>query len=173
MSFDVPVLLITWRRPETTRQVLCALRQVSPSVVYVASDGPRNQIEATNVNATRELIDHEIDWPCKVSRLFSETNQGCEKGVSEAINWFFSSVEEGIILEDDCVPHIDFFDFCRNLLKRYKDDQRIWCISGNNFQNYLQSKLMLVGVPALRLNHTLEIILETYLELQQNHILAA
>ena len=56
MSFDVPVLLLTWRRPDTTRQVLDALRPVAPSKLYVASsDGPRNEAEAKAVQATRDL----------------------------------------------------------------------------------------------------------------------
>ena len=49
MSFDVPVLLLTWRRPDTTRQVLDALRAVAPSKLYVSSDGPRNEAEAKAV----------------------------------------------------------------------------------------------------------------------------
>ena len=54
MSFAVPVLLLTWRRPDTTRQVLEALRLVAPSKLYVASDGPRNEVEAKAVQATLE-----------------------------------------------------------------------------------------------------------------------
>ena len=68
-------------------------------------------------------------------RLYSDVNQGCRLGVSRAITWFFDQVEEGIILEDDCVPHPDFFSYCTTLLERYRHDSRVWCISGNNFQN--------------------------------------
>jgi len=135
MSFDVPILLLTWRRPDTTKQVVDALRSVSPTNLYVASDGPRNKQEAIKVKETRDLIDQKIDWPCHVSTLYSAANQGCEQGVSKAISWFFTHVEEGIILEDDCVPHQDFFSYCKQLLDFYRDDLRIWCISGNNFQD--------------------------------------
>ena len=76
MSFDVPVLLLTWRRPDTTRQVLAALRRVAPSKIYVASDGPRNQAEAKAVQATRNLISENIDWPCQIKTRFSSKNQG-------------------------------------------------------------------------------------------------
>ncbi|MCP9820629.1 glycosyltransferase family 2 protein [Synechococcus sp. Cruz-9H2] len=87
------------------------------------------------MSATRDLIVGSIDWPCEVKMLYSEMNQGCRVGVNRAISWFFEHVEEGIILEDDCVPHPDFFPYCAELLERYRDDQRIWCISGNNFQD--------------------------------------
>ena len=134
MSFDVPVLLITWRRPDTTRQVIDAMRCVAPSKIYVASDGPRTEKEAHKVLATRDLIKAAIDWPCEIKTRYSEINQGCECGVSSAITWFFDHEHEGIILEDDCVPHIDFFSYCRDLLNRYRLDRRVFCISGNNFQ---------------------------------------
>lgn len=85
--------------------------------------------------ATRALLEREINWPCQIKRLYSTANQGSRFGVSRAIDWFFSEVEEGIILEDDCVPHPDFFKFSSILLDRYRHDTRVWCISGNNFQD--------------------------------------
>jgi hypothetical protein len=137
MSMDTPLLLLAWRRPHTLRQVIDAIRPVAPTRLYVACDGPNPERpgEAEKVVATRAVIEHEIDWPCQIERLYSDTNQGCRLGVSRAITWFFEQVDEGIILEDDCVPHPDFFSYCTTLLERYRVDTRVWCISGNNFQN--------------------------------------
>lgn len=134
---DTPLLLIAWRRPRTLRQVINAIRPVAPTRLFVACDGPNPERpgEAEKVAATRAVIEHEIDWPCQNERLYSDVNQGCRLGVSRAITWFFEQVEEGIILEDDCVPHPDFFPYCTTLLERYRHDTRVWCISGNNFQN--------------------------------------
>ena len=131
------ILLIAWRRPEAVRQVLESIRAYAPARLFVACDGPNPQRpgEAEKVEATRALIEAEIDWPCQVERLYSEVNQGCRVGPWRAISWFFAQVEEGIILEDDCVPNPDFFLFCETLLKRYRHDERIWCVSGNNFQD--------------------------------------
>jgi hypothetical protein len=134
---DPPLLLIAWRRPHTLRQVIDAIRPVAPTRLFVACDGPNPDRpgEADKVAATRAVIEQEIDWPCQIERLYSDVNQGCRLGVSRAITWFFEQVEEGIILEDDCVPHPDFFPYCATLLDRYRHDTRVWCISGNNFQN--------------------------------------
>jgi hypothetical protein len=134
---QTPVLLLIWRRPHTLRRVLDALRPAAPQSVFVACDGPnpRRPGEAANVAAARELIENEIDWPCRIERVYSETNLGCRLGVSRGISWFFKHVEEGIILEDDCVPHADFFPYCSALLEAYRHDTRVWCIGGNNFQN--------------------------------------
>ena len=134
---DVPVLLIIWRRPDILRQVIDAIRPVAPIRLFVACDGPRPDCpdEARKVAATRQVIEQDINWPCQIERLYSDENQGCSAGPIRAITWFFDQVEEGIILEDDCVPHPDFFPYCATLLERYRHDSRVWCISGNNFQN--------------------------------------
>jgi hypothetical protein len=134
---DTPLLLIAWRRPHTLRQVIDAIRPVAPTRLFVACDGPNPERpgEAEKVASTRAVIEQEINWPCQIERLYSDGNQGCRLGVSRAITWFFEQVEEGIILEDDCVPHPDFFPYCTTLLERYRHDTRVWCISGNNFQN--------------------------------------
>jgi len=133
---NVPVLIIAWRRPHTLRQVINAIRLASPSLLFVACDGPNpgRPGEAEKVEAVRAVIDQEIDWPCRIERLYSDFNQGCRLGVSSAITWFFQHVDEGIILEDDCVPHPDFLPYCQLLLEQYRTDTRVWCISGGNFQ---------------------------------------
>jgi hypothetical protein len=132
---DTPLLLIAWRRPHTLRQVIDAIRPVVPTRLYVACDGPNPERpgEAEKVAATRAVIEHEIDWPCQIERLYSDVNQGCRLGVSRAITWFFEQVEEGIILEDDCLPHPDFFSYCATLLERFRHDTRVWSINGSQF----------------------------------------
>ncbi len=134
---NTPLLLLTWRRPDTLRKVINAIRPVGPSRLYIACDGPSpDRIgEYEKVLYTRHVIDTEIDWPCHIERLYSDVNQGCRLGVSRAITWFFGQVDEGIVLEDDCIPHPDFFYYCSSLLEYYRNDMRVWCISGNNFQD--------------------------------------
>jgi len=131
------VLLLAWRRPGTTRQVIEAIRAYAPERMYVACDGPNpaRPGEDQKVQATREVVEREIDWPCQVKHLYSESNLGCCNGVSKAISWFLDQEPEGIILEDDCVPNVDFFLYCESLLERFRGDERVWCISGNNFQD--------------------------------------
>lgn len=129
-----PVLLMTFNRPDTTRQVIDALRDVRPEHVFVFSDGPRAGVdgEADLVAATRDVIAQHIDWSPRLEKRYNDANQGLFAGVTGALDWFFSRVPEGIILEDDCVPHPDFFAYCDELLERYRDDDRVWCISGDN-----------------------------------------
>jgi hypothetical protein len=133
---NTPVLFLIFNRPYTTSVVFKKIREAKPSRLYIASDGPRedNQNDKIKIAETRKVID-EIDWPCEIKTLFRKKNLGCKKAVSSAIDWFFENEEQGIILEDDCVPNLDFFIFCETLLDRYANNKKISVISGNNFQN--------------------------------------
>jgi hypothetical protein len=130
-----PVLLILFNRPDTTQKVFKRIREVQPSQLFVAADGPRPERsdEIALCAETRKVVE-KVDWPCNLHILFRDENLGCKIGVSSAITWFFEHVESGIILEDDCIPHPTFFRFCAELLEHYHKDDRIVGIGGNNFQ---------------------------------------
>jgi hypothetical protein len=133
----VAVLFLIFNRIYTTRQVLDAIRQAAPPRLYIASDGPRKNIEGEDerVKAVREHVVSSIDWDCEVKSLFRDENLGCKKAITSAIDYFFENEEAGIILEDDCIPNKSFFYFCEEMLIRYKDDERVMHIGGCNFQN--------------------------------------
>jgi hypothetical protein len=128
-----PLLFLVFNRPETTRPVFEAIRAARPPRLYVAADGPRSgRVGEAERCAEVRRIASDIDWPCEVKTLFRERNLGCKDGVSQGISWFFEHEPEGIILEDDILPVPTFFDFCDELLARYRDDDRISMISGSN-----------------------------------------
>lgn len=135
-SLDCPVLFLVFNRPDTTQRVFEAIRQAKPRKLYVAADGPRkeNVGESDRVAAVREIATN-VDWACEIITRFCDENQGCKMAVSSAIAWFFANEEEGIILEDDCLPSQSFFLFCQELLMKYRYDTRVMAISGDNFQD--------------------------------------
>jgi hypothetical protein len=130
------VLMVIFNRPLTTKVVFEAIRKAKPPRLYVAADGPRIGVESDIVNCreAREII-KGVDWACEVKTFFREEDLGCGMGPSTAFSWFFEHEEEGIILEDDCVPSQNFFWFCEELLERYRHDSRVMHIGGNNFLN--------------------------------------
>ncbi|MBE9241028.1 hypothetical protein IQ217_09470 [Synechocystis salina LEGE 00031] len=133
---QTPVLFLVFNRLGTTKQVFEAIRQAQPPRIYVAADGPREnrEGEAEKVQAVRDYVISNIDWDCEIKTLFRDKNLGCRIAVSGAIDWFFDNEEQGIILEDDCLPHPTFFQYCQDLLNYYRNDERIMVISGDNFQ---------------------------------------
>jgi hypothetical protein len=123
MTLDTPVLLIIFNRADTTRQVFEQVKKARPKRLFVIADGPRDNKEGDKekCNDAREIILSGVDWDCDVKTFFREKNAGCKINVTEGINWFFDQVEEGIILEDDCLPADSFFNFCSVLLQKYQE----------------------------------------------------
>jgi hypothetical protein len=137
-QLKTPVAFFIFNRPETTELVFSAIRQAQPSQLLVVADGPRSDRPGEDIlcQRTRELV-VKVDWPCELLLNFADENMGCMRRVSSGLDWVFNVVEEAIILEDDCLPHLHFFRFCEELLGRFRHDQRIAQISGVNFQRCL------------------------------------
>jgi hypothetical protein len=133
---DISIAYIVFNRPRHTRETFQAIRAARPARLFIIADGPRpgHPTDEERCLAVREVVS-QIDWPCEVQRNYAGQNLGLKKRVSSGLDWVFSQVESAIILEDDCLPHPDFFPFCQELLERYKDDDRVWTITGNNNQN--------------------------------------
>jgi hypothetical protein len=133
-SLNTAVLFLVFNRPDTTAQVFEAIRQAKPPRLYVSADGPREgrECEANRVARVREIAT-AVDWPCEVRTLFREKNLGCKYALGSAITWFFEHENEGIILEDDCLPDATFFAYCEWGLKKFRNVPNVWHINGNNF----------------------------------------
>jgi hypothetical protein len=131
-----PVLFLIFNRADTAVRAMEQLAKVRPAKLFIAGDGPRPDKpgEAELVEKTRQAVMEAVTWDCEVKTLFRDENLGCKLAVSGAIDWFFDQVEEGIILEDDCIADPSFFRFCGELLEYYRDEPLVMTISGNNFQ---------------------------------------
>lgn len=133
-DFTVPVALFNFNRPRMTRQVFEVVRKIKPKRLLLVADGPRASTpeDVELCEEVRAVFD-QIDWDCEVSRNFADTNMGSFKRNSSGLNWVFDTVEEAIIIEDDCIPSESFFRYCAELLDRYRNDRRVGIISGSNF----------------------------------------
>jgi hypothetical protein len=134
--FKTPILFLIFNRPDTTERVFQKIREIQPRQLFISADGPRpdKKDEQNKCEEARRII-QRIDWKCDLKTNLSNNNLGCRVGVSSGIDWFFSQVHEGIILEDDCLPDISFFRFCGTLLEYYRNNERIMHIGGANFQD--------------------------------------
>lgn len=134
LEFHTPILFVVFNRPDTTRLVFEEIRKIRPSQLFIAADGPRLNKPGDNEKCVevRKIISN-VDWPCEVKTLFREKNLGFRDAERLAFDWFFENVEEGIILEDDQLPHQDFFRFCEEMLEKYRNNEQIMMVSGGNF----------------------------------------
>lgn len=134
MNYQIPILFLFFNRKEIAINSFEKIKQIKPSSLFLACDGPRDGISNENelVYQLREEIVNLVDWDCNVQKLFQEKNIGCSKAVYTAVTWMFSTVDKGIILEDDCIPQKSFFPYVEELLNLYENDERIGMIAGYN-----------------------------------------
>ncbi len=133
-SMKTPILMLVFNRLETTKRVFEAIKRAKPEKLYIACDGAREfrDGEFEKVKEVREYILANVNWECEVKTLFQEKNLGCKFAPIAGVNWLLENEEYGIILEDDCLPHEDFFKLCEELLEKYKSNEKIFAISGTN-----------------------------------------
>lgn len=128
-----PILFLIYNRPQYTKEVFEAIRRIKPKHLYISADGPKKNKEGDkDLCEESRKIATQVDWRCEVKTLFRDDNLGCKLGISSGIDWFFGHVEEGIILEDDCLPNESFFIFCKILLEKYRENDKIMMIGGSN-----------------------------------------
>ncbi|MDP5274736.1 hypothetical protein [Chengkuizengella axinellae] len=136
-QFNIPVVLIVFRRVDTVLRILERLAEVKPKKLYIISDGPRNETEKEEVLHCRKTIEENITWECEIVKYYAETNQGVYDRIGLGAKWVFSKEEEAIFLEDDNLPEVTFFDFCKEMLERYRTDKRVLWVCGTNYlENY-------------------------------------
>ena len=128
---DTPILLVSFNRPEHTRRVLTAILESNPKELFVFQDGARNgnTKDEDNCKEVRRVVTElTSESDVVLHTFFSDKNLGCGPGPATAISWFFESVEQGIIIEDDALPHPDFFEFASFLLDKYASDKVVMAI---------------------------------------------
>ena len=131
---DTPVALLIFNRPAETERVFERIARARPKTLLIVADGPRrDRVEDAERCAAARAVVERVDWDCRVLKNYSDVNLGVGKRPATGLQWVFEQVEEAIVLEDDCVPHPTFFRYCEELLERYRHDQRVMHISGDNW----------------------------------------
>ena len=131
VELNTPVAFVIFNRPAHTKRVFDVIAAVRPSKLFIIADGPRSShpMDGEKCAQVRAVVEN-VTWPCDVRMDFAHANMGCRARTISGTNWVFSQADEAIFLEDDTVPHPDFFRFCQDLLQHYRDDPRVAAITG-------------------------------------------
>jgi len=134
--FKIPIVYIVFNRPRLTRETFASIREQRPTKLFIIADGPRpgHPTDEERCQEVRDIVEL-IDWPCEVQRNYADKNLGCKHRVVTGLDWVFLYVESAIIIEDDVLPHSDFYGYCETLLERYQNNDRVMAITGDNFQD--------------------------------------
>lgn len=131
--FNIPVVIFFFKRADKAIEIIKRIAEVRPQKIYLISDGPRNPNELAEVLACRKKIESSISWPCEVIKNYAEVNKGVYDRIGLGAKWVLSLEKYAIFLEDDNLPEVSFFEFCREMLAKYENDERILWICGSNY----------------------------------------
>ena len=101
---NVPKFFLVFNRPTLTCSTLERTRVAKPKYLFITVDRPREDHhgDAEAVEQARTVAGM-VDWAREGEDLFREHNLGCTRAVSSAIDWALESVNELIVLDDDCL----------------------------------------------------------------------
>lgn len=134
---DIAVLVLMFTRNDTLQQVFDEIRKARPSRLFLFQDGARGEKDVAGIEACRKIVsDENIDWECEVVRNYQTRNLGCMTAGFTAHRWAFTLADKVMVLEDDVVPSQSFFPFCKEMLDKYENDERVTMISGFNMDEH-------------------------------------
>lgn len=139
-EFEIPVVLFIFKRQDTLKRIIERIAKVKPTKIYLIADGARNEVEEKKVKECRKIVEESINWKCEIIKNYSETNRGVYENIAGGAKWVFEREEFAIFLEDDNLPETTFFEYCKELLYKYKDNDKILWICGTNYLQQYETK---------------------------------
>lgn len=133
MTFEIPVALFIFKRLDTTLKIIDRLRELKSRRVYLIGDGGRNPEEVDRIRSVRCAVEAALDWGCEILRYYQQENVGIHANLTGGVRYVFEREPTAIFLEDDNLPELSFFEFCRVMLTKYEDEQRVLWICGSNY----------------------------------------
>ncbi|MCA1320221.1 hypothetical protein LC085_09915 [Bacillus tianshenii] len=136
--FEIPIVLFIFKRKKAV-EIIKQISKVKPRKLYILGDGPRNSDESKEVEECRKLVEEAIDWDCEVIKNYAKVNRGVYENIGKGAMWVFKREKSAIFLEDDNYPELTFFDFCKEMLERYENNEKIMWICGTNYLEKFKS----------------------------------
>ena len=125
-----PIVLFTYRRiPEETIESLLQNNLAKESELFIYSDGYKSDADKNDVLEVREYL-KTIDGFKNIKIVESPYNKGLANSIIGGVTEVINKYGKVIVLEDDLIVSTDFLEYMNNALDFYKNDQRIWSISG-------------------------------------------
>ncbi|WP_278567592.1 hypothetical protein [Amedibacillus dolichus] len=138
--FNIPVVLFIFKRKDTVLKIIERIKNVEPSKIYIIGDEGRDDNEKLLAHECREAVEDAIDWNCEIIKNYAESNRGVHAQIGMGALWVFEKEETAIFLEDDNLPEVSFFEYCRQCLEKYKNEEQIFWICGTNYLEKCEPK---------------------------------
>lgn len=133
MQIYSPILLTISSNPENAWCSFEIMKKIKPPHLYIFARPINEDQKSFVANEVIKMVD-QVNWPCKVEKNISTREN------DSPLEWFFSIANEGIIIQDTCVPDASFVYFAQAMLERYRAKKEILVINGYNGAESWRSK---------------------------------
>ncbi len=131
-NFNIPVVLFIFKRDKAV-DIVKRIAEVRPQKLYILADHGRNDEERKLAEECRKSVEAAINWECEIIKNYASENRGVYQNIGQGAIWVLRREKWAIFLEDDNLPEISFFSFCKEMLERYENDTRILWVCGTNY----------------------------------------
>ena len=130
-----PVVMFVYNRADHFQKTYDALSKCSEAkdtVLYVFSDGPKNDNAKDAVDNVRSAVKDIVSNGNFKEVILTESaeNKGLAKSVITGVSKVISEHKRVIVVEDDCVPSVHFLRFMNKSLDYYEEDTSVGSIAG-------------------------------------------
>lgn len=133
----VGIVVFAYNRSRHLSEVLAGLKKnQGVKKIYIFQDGLKCEDHRLEWEKTKAVIE-ATDW-CEKDYRLSPYNKGLACSLVDGINAAFEENDAIIVLEDDCVPTANFISFMRQCFEKYRDDKRVYCVSGYSWPIQLE-----------------------------------
>jgi len=131
---DIAVLIVANRRSKNLEKILMTCFENSLTNVYVALDAPKDLDAEDDVQSCKNSIEiFGAQNNLNIKLKIADTNLGCSISVLTACDWAFTHESFLIVIEDDCLPTKEFFDFVRDGKEVMASNSHVGMIGGSQF----------------------------------------
>ncbi len=131
-----PVVLFLYKRPDSSKELLTRISAAGIEKIYIFADGPKTKEDQVATNAVKTIVQNFANETPQIACIssFSKENLGLETNIVSGLNDVFTKEKAAIILEDDCLPHPDFFRFTSEMLTKYQDEKSVLSVTGTSVE---------------------------------------
>lgn len=142
------ILIIGYNRPNQTIGLIQKMLNQDFQRIFIAIDGPIKSDNTTIAKVQRYINSLKKNDQDRIFTWFRSENLGLATSVISGIDWFFSKIDKGIIIEDDVIIDKNFIRFIVDNQK-YVDCGDIQMISGTNPLNMKLQKNVVISYPLI------------------------
>lgn len=127
-----PIVIFAYKRKDLLDSLILSLQRnelAKISDLFVFVDGPRNEVEHTQVLEVKRYVE-ELTGFKSVHNSFSRENKGLAISVISGVTEVISMYGKAIVLEDDLIVTPNFLSYMNQCLDVYETNSNIFSICG-------------------------------------------